>query len=547
MALKSTKRVRRIGREAESVLKGTHSVLGMDVTAFSRLDNEDQGNVIEKLLGWVRAALAFNQIEEGDYRWSPAGDGGYLTFVSPKACARAVDVALAIMEHLRDPEHNKQNRQMRFAIHAGQIIEAEELGRGTNIWGEGINVAARILNISAPGQILVSEQYFGQYIKGKREDLLQCSATSFIRTVKHGEEVEVRNICRDKVGIQDGEAQRRRWAAVGGLWQKTILEYEFLVADAMNSGDAVAAVAAAKFLMGLKPSSSAVEQFFQSLSYTGDPGAGINYKRQSHVIFSNVPPEGLRKLVERARPRQFNRGELICNYGDVAESCFFPVSGGVEVELDLRDNPTIPQGEIVGEFGLWIRNIRRTASLRAKDDCLLLEVDFKAFQDTLDRYPATLNVIIAKIKSRILANVADSPAFFPEVSQQEKDELKALPCSCEKWPAGEVLDLRTHVYILFAGRVRTFPTSRSFEISAPAQIGHERAVGVVSLDEPSSVDGDTAVLQDESVFVSIPRELVLAKQESSERVQAAWTGLWDQRRREMERRPRNKQAESSAG
>ena len=55
---------------------------------------------------------------------------------------------------------------MKFAVHCGRVIEAEELGRVSNIWGEGINTAARILYVCALSQILVSEQYFDSYIAG---------------------------------------------------------------------------------------------------------------------------------------------------------------------------------------------------------------------------------------------------------------------------------------------------------------------------------------------------------------------------------------------
>ena len=74
-----------------------------------------------------------------------------------------------------------------MAIHAGLVQEADELGGGTNVWGIGINMAARILTVAASSQILVSKQYFDHYISGVRQDA-EIGDLHW-RTVKHGDQV----------------------------------------------------------------------------------------------------------------------------------------------------------------------------------------------------------------------------------------------------------------------------------------------------------------------------------------------------------------------
>jgi class 3 adenylate cyclase len=140
---------------------GVYAVLGMDIVSFSTLHDDDQIRAIRKLMSWISEALAFHSVTEGDYRWSPAGDGGYLSFTSIAACDKAIDVAFAILEKLQRPDwvpRSGEKTCIRAALHSGTVQEGHGLGRETNMWGMGINTAARILSLAATSQLLVSRQ-----------------------------------------------------------------------------------------------------------------------------------------------------------------------------------------------------------------------------------------------------------------------------------------------------------------------------------------------------------------------------------------------------
>jgi hypothetical protein len=79
-----------------STVTGQHAILGVDIVSFSTLQDEEQLAVIKKLMLLMREALAYNGISDDAYRWSPAGDGGYLTFVTDENCRSAIDVAFSI-------------------------------------------------------------------------------------------------------------------------------------------------------------------------------------------------------------------------------------------------------------------------------------------------------------------------------------------------------------------------------------------------------------------------------------------------------------------
>ena len=65
---------------------GAYAILGIDLVAFSVLPGDDQVEAIAHLYRWIQEALSYHSLAETDYRWSPAGDGGYITFVSRPSC-----------------------------------------------------------------------------------------------------------------------------------------------------------------------------------------------------------------------------------------------------------------------------------------------------------------------------------------------------------------------------------------------------------------------------------------------------------------------------
>ncbi len=367
---------------------GVHAVLGVDIVSFSTLEDADQVIAIENLLAWIDEALAFNGISENDYRWSPAGDGGYLTFASHAACCCAVDVAFSVaqkVQNLRSRPRSGGKIRLTMALHAGTVTEARELGRNRNIWGTGINMTARILSIAMPRQLLMSQQYFEAYIQGQREDEFEVGAVQ-CRTVKHGVRVQVMNVNRHDLCLTDEEAKDRRWQAIGNVWRRTIADYKSLIDDAMQSGEPIAALAAGKFLLNLH-SPEAVQELCHMIGRTDDrPDAP--YPHQTHYLFSLMPPDVLLRVVEAATPRLIGTGAVLCRQGEPAQTCFFPVSGTLVVDVPGQERPIrILPGQIVGEFGLWIPNITRTATVRSLDDGLLLELDSDQFGKILQGPP----------------------------------------------------------------------------------------------------------------------------------------------------------------
>lgn len=521
-----------------SNIGGAHAVLGMDITSFSKLHDDDQIQAIENLIQWIKEALAYQSIGEGDYRWSPAGDGGYLTFASSNACRRALDVAFSIIDKMQHPAWSPRtgnSLELRLALHSGTVQEARELGRTTNVWGMGINMAARALAVAASTQLLVSKQYFDLYIKGQREGEFTFGGV-YWRTVKHGVSVEVMNANRHQLGLQDAQAKDRRWQAIGGLWRKTIQEYKFLIHDAMKSGEPIAALAAAKFLLDLDER-NAVHELCAMIGRTSER-PNVSYPPQTHPLFSLMPPDVLFRVIEIAKPLLKTGNSIICQCGELGDSCFFPVSGTIEVEVPGQEKRIpIPTGQIIGEFSLWIPNITRTATVRTRDDSLLLAFHKDPFEKVLGEDSLVASSVYNIIKSRILENVLNSEKFFPFRSD--------IPpaASCEKYPQGTKLDLTGSVFIVFNGRVRIDPPkSGPVVLESVGGFGTAQAVGIVS--DVGSPDGSEATVLEETVAIRISHA-TLRELQKIDSIGNAWSALYGERLGAIARSQRQPGAASS--
>ena len=135
----------------ETGFDGACAVLGLDVVAFSVMPEREQIDAVQNVYRWVSESLANHSLDEDVYCWSPAGDGGYLTFRTSNACRKAIDVAFTLAEKIAHPDWvppNGNRVDLRMGLHAGTVSDGEDLGRGRNVWGVGINTASRILAVS---------------------------------------------------------------------------------------------------------------------------------------------------------------------------------------------------------------------------------------------------------------------------------------------------------------------------------------------------------------------------------------------------------------
>ena len=137
------------------------AILAADVAGYSRLMSVDERATVAALD--AARAVFRKQIESNQGRViDMAGDSVLAVF---ETAAGAVSAALSIQKEINlSGENVSGDRRMRFRIgvHLGDVIEKTD---GT-IYGDGVNIAARLEGLAEPGGISVSDAVHGA-VRGK--------------------------------------------------------------------------------------------------------------------------------------------------------------------------------------------------------------------------------------------------------------------------------------------------------------------------------------------------------------------------------------------
>lgn len=145
----------------ERVQRRLAAILAADVVGYSRMMGEDETGTLARLQACRTELLHPKVAEYGGRIVKTTGDGALVEFPSAvDAVQHAVDVQTAIRPwNAGAPEH--QYIELRMGINVGDIIvEADD------IYGDGVNVAARLEGLAEPGSVCISGTVFDQ-VKGK--------------------------------------------------------------------------------------------------------------------------------------------------------------------------------------------------------------------------------------------------------------------------------------------------------------------------------------------------------------------------------------------
>jgi CRP-like cAMP-binding protein len=114
---------------------------------------------------------------------------------------------------------------------------------------------------------------------------------------------------------------------------------------------------------------------------------------RSHHLFSSLGDEEIAHLLrdEVSQERSYPEGTAILREGEAGDSAFVIRAGSVQVTLRGPEGPAIllavlQTGEIFGEMAVLERR-PRSATVVAKEDCLLLEIAGEEIRQLLETHP----------------------------------------------------------------------------------------------------------------------------------------------------------------
>ena len=128
------------------------AIFAADVAGYSRLIGADEEGTLARLKAHRRELIEPTIAEHQGRIVKTTGDGVLAEFASPvKAVRCAIDVQYGMAERNADvPE--AQRIEFRIGINLGDVIVEDD----GDIYGEGVNVAARLENIAEPGSVFIS-------------------------------------------------------------------------------------------------------------------------------------------------------------------------------------------------------------------------------------------------------------------------------------------------------------------------------------------------------------------------------------------------------
>ncbi|HEU5468179.1 MAG TPA: tetratricopeptide repeat protein [Steroidobacteraceae bacterium] len=152
------------------------AILAADVAGYSRLMGEDDEGTLAALK--ARRAIFDRLVLEHDGRaFGSVGDSLMAQFpsaVNALRCARAIQQSVA---EANAPLPGVRRMQFRIGIDLGDVIEED----GT-VYGEAVNVAARLQAIAEPGRLLVSGAVY-QQVKGRHAAEFRSAGTHLVKNI----------------------------------------------------------------------------------------------------------------------------------------------------------------------------------------------------------------------------------------------------------------------------------------------------------------------------------------------------------------------------
>src|ERR1700730_86609 len=154
-------------------------ILAGDVVGYSRLMGADEEGTLARLNAHRREFLEPTVAEYRGRIVKRTGDGILVEFGSAVDATRCAIQTQRGMAQRNADVPAEQRIEIRIGIHVGDIIIEEG-----DIFGDGVNIAARLEGIAEPGGICISDDTFRQ-VRGKIDAAFEDTGDQQLKNIKH--------------------------------------------------------------------------------------------------------------------------------------------------------------------------------------------------------------------------------------------------------------------------------------------------------------------------------------------------------------------------
>ena len=136
------------------------AILAADVVGFSRMTSADEDRTLARLRTLRSEVIDPTVASQNGRVFKRTGDGALVEFRSVVEAVRcAITVQNAMIERNVGMPAD-QRIDFRIGIHLGDVVEESD----GDLMGDGVNLAARLEGVAAPGTICPSEDAYRQLI-----------------------------------------------------------------------------------------------------------------------------------------------------------------------------------------------------------------------------------------------------------------------------------------------------------------------------------------------------------------------------------------------
>jgi adenylate cyclase len=153
------------------------AIFAGDVAGYSRLMGADEEGTLSRLNAHRREFLEPKIAQHRGRIVKRTGDGILIEFASAVDAARcAVEIQHGMIER-NAPEPQDKRIEFRIGIHVGDIIIEDG-----DMFGDGVNIAARLEGIAQPGGICISDDAYRQ-VRGKLDANFQDAGEQELKNI----------------------------------------------------------------------------------------------------------------------------------------------------------------------------------------------------------------------------------------------------------------------------------------------------------------------------------------------------------------------------
>jgi hypothetical protein len=164
------------------------SIVFLDIVEYSQKPVSQQIELKDRFNAIISEAI--KDVAQNDRIILDTGDGAAITLLGEPETALFISLTMHDAILTDNIAHPDCPLLVRIGINLGPVRLVKDINGHTNIIGDGINVAQRVMSFSEPNQILVSRSYF-EIVSRLTGDMLKMFSYSGIKHDKHVREHEV--------------------------------------------------------------------------------------------------------------------------------------------------------------------------------------------------------------------------------------------------------------------------------------------------------------------------------------------------------------------